>query len=109
MELVEAANLVLLLFVDVVALLDLDLIGDDQVLLVVLFSQGLVFLLSKQFDLTLGVELIDLDSCDLVHDVLQLHLFLLNVVSYFVGLFEEVACCFLDGRVLALLVDQTLI
>lgn len=37
-QFVESAHFVLFLLVDVVALFDLDFVGDDQVLLVVLFS-----------------------------------------------------------------------
>ena len=78
-EFVEAAHLVLLLLVDVVALLDLHLVGDHQVLLVVLLGQRLLPLLLQQLDLRLCVQLVDPDPRDLVVDVLQLDLLLLDV------------------------------
>lgn len=41
MEFVKPAHLVLLLLIDIMPLLDLHLIGNDKVLLIVLFSQRL--------------------------------------------------------------------
>jgi uncharacterized membrane protein len=108
-QFVEAADLVLLFLVDVVALLDLHFVGDYQILLVVLVSQSFVFFLPQQLNLTLGVELVDFDSGDFVHNVFQLHLFLFDVVTDFVGLLDEVACGFFDRGVFALLVNQTFI
>ena len=70
MELVETAHLVLLLLVDVVALLDLHLVGDHQVLLVVLLGQRLLSLLLQQLDLRLCVQLVDPYPRDLVVDIL---------------------------------------
>jgi hypothetical protein len=70
MQLVESAHLMLLLLVDVVALLDLHLVGDDKVLLVVLLGQCFFSLLLQQFDLGFGVQLIDADTCNFVQNVL---------------------------------------
>lgn len=108
-QFVESAHLVLFFLVDVVALFDLYLVGDDQILLVVLFSESLILLLTQQFYLTLGVQLVNSDSGDLIHNIFQLHLFLLNVVSDLSGLLQHVRRSLLDGRVLTLLVDQTFI
>lgn len=68
-QLVQTTHLVLLLLVDVVALLDLHLVGDHQVLLIVLFSEGLIFFLPQQLDLTLGVQLVDFDPGNLIHNI----------------------------------------
>jgi hypothetical protein len=108
-QFVESAYFVLFFLVDVVALFDLYLVGDDQILLVVLFSESLILLLTQQFYLTLGVQLVNSDSGDLIHNIFQLHLFLLNVVPDFSCLLQHVRCSLLDGRVLTLLVDQTFI
>lgn len=80
MQFVESAHLVLLLLVDVMALLDLHLIGDDQVLLVILFGQRLLSLLLQQFNLRLCVKLINANTGNFVQDVLQLNLFLRDVL-----------------------------
>lgn len=68
-QLVQTPHLVLLLLVDVVALLDLHLVSDHQVLLIVLFSEGLIFFLPQQLDLTLGVQLVDFDPGNLIHNI----------------------------------------
>lgn len=104
MQFVEPAHLVLLLLVDVVALLDLHLVGDHQVLLVVLLGQRLLPLLLQQLDLGLSVQLVDLDPRNLVVDVLQLDLLLLDVLVDVLGLLQQIRGSFFDGCVLALFV-----
>ena len=52
----------LLLFVDIMSLSDLNFVGDYQVLFLVLFGEGFILFLFEQFDLWFGVELIDFDS-----------------------------------------------
>lgn len=59
--------------------------------------------------MTFGVELIDFDSGYLVHDVLQFHLFLLNIVTNFMSLFEKIASCFLDSGMFTFLVNEIFI
>lgn len=86
MQFVQPADLMLLLLIDIMSLLDLHLIGDHQILLIVLFGQRLLSLLLEQLDLRLGVELVDPYPSDLVVDVLQLDLFLLDVLVDVLGL-----------------------
>ena len=109
MKFIQSSNLVLFFLVDVVALLDLHFIGDDQIFFVVLLGQGFIFFLPQQVDLTFGVQLIDFDSGNFVHNVLQFHLFLLNIITDFMSLFQKIAGCFLDGGMLTFLVDKILI
>jgi len=45
MKFVEATDFMLLLLVDIMSLLDLDFIGNNKILLVILFGQCLIFLL----------------------------------------------------------------
>ena len=109
MKFIQSSNLMLFFLVDVVTLFDLDFIGDDQVFFIVLLCQGFIFFLPQQVDLTFGVELIDFDSGYLVHDVLQFHLFLLNIVTNFMSLFEKIASCFLDSGMFTFLIDEIFI
>lgn len=86
MQFVQPADLMLLLLIDIMSLLDLHLIRDHQILLIVLFGQRLLPLLLEQLDLRLGVELVDLYPSDLIVNVLQLDLFLLDVLVDVLGL-----------------------
>ena len=65
-QFVQSAHFVLLLFVDIVSLSDLDFVSYHKIFFLVLLSKGLVLFLLKQFDLGLGVELIDFYSGDFI-------------------------------------------
>ena len=69
MQLIEPAHLMLLFLIDVVTLFDLYLVGDDEVLLVILLGQCLLSLFLKQFNLRLSVQLINADTCDFVQNI----------------------------------------
>lgn len=90
MEFVKPAHLMLLLLINIMSLLDLNLIRNDQVLLIVLFSQCLFSFLLEQLYLGLGVELVDLDPCDLVVDVLQFDLFLFDIFVDVLSLLQKI-------------------
>ncbi len=108
-ELVESTYLMLFLFVDIVALLDLYFISDDQVLFVVLLSERLLPLLLKQLNLGLGVELVNPDPGNFIKNILEFNLLLLNVLADLMGLLEEVGCSLFNGGMLTLLINETLI
>lgn len=65
-QFVQSAHFVLLLFVDIVSLPDLDFVSYHKIFFLVLFSKGLVLFLLKQFNLGLCVELIDFYSGDFI-------------------------------------------
>jgi hypothetical protein len=65
-QFVQSAHFVLLLFVDIVSLPDLDFVSYHKIFFLILFSKGLVLFLLKQFNLGLCVELIDFYSGDFI-------------------------------------------
>jgi hypothetical protein len=87
-ELVQPADLMLLFLVDIVPLLNLDLIGNYQIFLIVLFSQSLLPLFGEQLNLGFSVELVDLDPRNFVHNIFILDFLLLDVVVELVRLLQ---------------------
>ena len=108
-QFVQSAHFVLLLFVDIVSLSDLDFVSYHKIFFLVLFSKGLVFFLLKQFNLGLGVELIDFYSGDFIQQIFKFHFLFFNFDRDPIGLFQEIGRCFLNGGMLAFLVNEIFI
>lgn len=108
MHLIQTAHFVLLLLVEVVSLTNLNLVGcyGDFFLFTLLYD--ILLLILKEFDLGLGVQLIDFNTSYLVIEILVLHLLLLDVLSNLGCLLEEVHGRLLDCCVFTLTVHQLL-
>lgn len=88
MQFIESTHLMLFLLIDIMSLLDLHFISNNQILLIILFSQSLIFLLLQQLNLGLGIQLINFDSGYLIQNIFILNFFLLNILTYFMSLFQ---------------------
>lgn len=66
MKFIQSTDFMLLLFVDIMSLPDLDFVSDYQIFFLILFGEGFILFLFKQLDLWFGVELIDFDSGDFI-------------------------------------------
>lgn len=96
----------LFLLINVMTLSDLDFVCNDKILLLILFSQGLVFLLFKQLNLGFGIELINFNPSDFIQKILKLHFLFLNIDRNFVSLFQQVSSCLLNRCMFTFLVDK---
>jgi len=88
MQFIESTNLMLFLLINIMSLLDLHFISNNQILLIILLSQSLIFLLLQQLNLRLGIQLINFNSGYLIQNVFILNFFLLNILTYFMSLFQ---------------------
>lgn len=78
MQLIKPSDFMLLLFINVMSLPDLNLIGNNEIFLFILLSKGFILFLLKELDLWFCVQLINFNSCDFVQKSFKLHFFLLN-------------------------------
>lgn len=99
----------LFLLIDVMTLSDLDFVCNDKILFLILFCQGLVFLLFKQLNLRFGIELINFNPSNFIQQILKLHFLFLNIDRNFVSLFQQVSSCLLDRCMFTLLIDKVFI
>lgn len=85
---IESTHFMLLLLVEIVSFSYLDFVCSHQYFFVVSIFFHLFLFLFQQLNLGLGVQLVDPDPCNLIHNVFLFDLLLFYLNSEFVCLFE---------------------